>query len=80
MAVSLIKEKRNLIILVYIPILYMAYNMSVLSFKAYTFFFIVGMSCVLAIHVSKNTKFKDILFSLICGISLFLVGFLLYEM
>ncbi|AZA78760.1 hypothetical protein EG347_15235 [Chryseobacterium sp. G0186] len=81
MAVSIkIKEKRNLIILFYIPVLYMAYYMSALSFKAYTFFFIIGMSCLLTFVISKNTFFKDIAFSFAFGLSIFFLGFILYKM
>ncbi|REC69041.1 hypothetical protein DRF59_03875 [Chryseobacterium flavum] len=75
-----LKEKRSLIILFYIPVLYMAYHISALSFGAYTFFFIVGMSCLFTLIISKNTTFKDIVFSIICGLSIFFTGFLLYNM
>lgn len=81
MAVSInYKEKRNLTILFYIPVLYAAYYMDALSFRAYTFFFIVGMSCLITLTMSKSTIFKDIAFSFICGLSIFFLGFILYKM
>ncbi|MBP2618729.1 hypothetical protein J2772_003922 [Chryseobacterium jejuense] len=75
-----INEKRSLIILLYIPILYIAYHISAISFKIYTVSFIIGISCLLVLNLSKNITFKNIIFSFICGLTIFFLGFFLYKM
>lgn len=75
-----IREKRSLIILFYIPFLYMTYYISAISFQVYTSFFIVGILCLTVLNLSKNTTFKALAFSFICGLCLFLLGFILYKM
>ncbi|MET3528768.1 hypothetical protein DRF59_11270 [Chryseobacterium flavum] len=74
------RDKRSLIILFYIPALSMVYHISAISFKVYTFFFIMGMLCLTVLNLSKNTTFKRLAFSFIGGLFLFLLGFLLYSM
>jgi hypothetical protein len=72
MAVSInYKEKRNLTILFYIPVLYVAYYMDALSFRAYTFFFIVGMSCLLTLTMSKAQFLKILHFHLFVAFQYF---------
>ncbi|ATL44090.1 hypothetical protein DSC47_16305 [Elizabethkingia miricola] len=73
-----IKEKRSVVVFLYLLAIYGAYSVKMLSYTMFTLMILLSSLYVIFLFLTRNVNYKNIAMCIMIGLSVFFFSFYIY--